>query len=276
MKTTNKMNLPESIYNALKSDDYDYQTNSISVTSLIDSPYIAKLKKEHTGELEEDASDRIWLLLGSAIHYMLEKADTENSIIEQRLSTEIDGQKITGKADYYNTKTLEIQDFKITSVWTVVYKDRYKDFEKQLNCYAYLMRKNGHKVKNLKIVAILRDWVQSKAFNDNYPNKQIQVIDIPLWNIEKQEAFIKERIEAFKNPTECTPEQRWASSDTWAVKKKTHKKAMKVCSSESEAKEYLESKGGDFVEHRPGQDRRCQAYCSVNSFCPYMYKTYRK
>ena len=47
MKITNKHKLPDSIYRALKSDDYDYDPNKISVTTLIDSPWIAKLKKEH-------------------------------------------------------------------------------------------------------------------------------------------------------------------------------------------------------------------------------------
>ena len=269
MLITNKNNLPESIYNALKSDDYDYQSDRVSVTTLIDSPYIAKLRKEHWKEIEEDVSDRIWQLVGSAIHYMLEKADTENTLIEQRYTAEINNKKVTGKVDYYNNDTKEIQDFKVTSVWTLIYKDRVIEWEKQLNCYAYLMQSMGYKINSLKIIAILRDWVQSKSKEDSYPDKQIQIIDIPLWSIEEQEKYIVERLKLFDTDYTCSPHDRWAMPDTWAIKKKTRKTAMKVCNTEKEAKEYLASVGGDYIEFRQGKDRRCEMYCNVNKFCKY-------
>ena len=84
MKITNKFNLPEAIYEAVKNDGYTRGDSDISVTQLIDSPYIRELKNNHNSEIEEDATDRIWSLLGQAVHTILERADTED-LKEERL-----------------------------------------------------------------------------------------------------------------------------------------------------------------------------------------------
>ena len=57
-------------------------------------------------------------------------------------------------------KNIKIQDYKVTSVWSVIpTKDNpngYKeDWEYQLNSYAWLGRKNGYRAKKLQIIAIL-------------------------------------------------------------------------------------------------------------------------
>ncbi len=61
------------------------------------------------------------------------------------------------------------------------------------------------------------------------------------------------------------------------VNKKTAERAIRVYDSESAAKKHFgdvwPEVGGYFIEHRPGEDIRCeQGYCSVRTWCPYYTK----
>ena len=70
----------------------------------------------------------------------------------------------------------------------------------------------------------------------------------------------------------CTPEQRWAKPEKWAVKKGRQKRALRVLGSEDEANEYIAAhcgSGSMWVEHRPGEDTKCDGYCDVRRWCPY-------
>lgn len=274
MKMKNKYNLPSSICKALQSDHYDYQPDKISVTTLIDSPHIAKLKREHWDEIEEDVSERIWALLGSAVHYIIENAGDENTLQEHRMSAEVAGKTITGQCDLYNAKTKTLQDIKVTSVWTVIYGSRMDDYTAQLNCYAWLLRKHGMPVEKVQIVAILRDWVESKSRDEGYPDVQIKVIDLPLWTESQQEEYIKERLLKHEKAEPCTKEERWASEDKYAVMKEGRKSAVKLFDEEVAAQGMAETDKKLYVQKRPGQDRRCIRYCSVCNFCEYFQKTY--
>lgn len=72
VKFTNKLNLPEPLVNALQYDSHRMMGH-ISVTQLIEPPRIRVLKKFI--EKEEDVTDRMWMLWGSAIHNILEKSN---------------------------------------------------------------------------------------------------------------------------------------------------------------------------------------------------------
>jgi hypothetical protein len=276
MKYTNKHNLPECFVNALKSDNYDYKLDAISVTTLIDSPYIARLKKEHYDDVEEDVIDNTWKLIGSSIHELLEKSKSNTDIIEHRMEKKIDGTKVRGKFDLYEGKTRILYDYKITSVWSVIYKSRLDDWIKQLNCYAYLF---DREIRQLKIITILRDWTKSKKNDNNYPRNQISVINLNLWDRKTQENYIKKRLYLHNNNNGnvCSPEERWQKPTTYAVKLPRKKNALRVLKNEEEAKEYIKNnkieKG--YIEIREGQDVRCQNYCSYNLWCEYYKKKYK-
>ena len=68
----------------------------------------------------------------------------------------------------------------------------------------------------------------------------------------------------------CTPEERWAKPDKWAVMKHGRKSAVKVFDSEEEANANIGL--GDYIEYRQGVDTKCEDYCMVNQFCPYWQK----
>ena len=300
MQITNKYNLPSSLSDALTNDTYDISKvgNILSVTTLINSPKISYLTRRHWDKLEQDISERIWLLLGSAVHSVLERIDETNRMIEKRMYADTSNWElinkenlksnnlyIAGKPDLYETKEFSINDYKITSVWSIIYGK--KEWEYQLNLYAWFYRKLGLKVEKLKIIAILRDWNKKECFNNpSYPKIPVAIVDVPLWTFEKQDKYLKERYELhskYKDTKddfipECTPDERWKKTDTYAVYKNENKRAFKVFESGNDAEKFKDSmnigKDKFTVVHRPSSDTRCLGYCSVNNFCHFYKKEY--
>ena len=67
--------------------------------------------------------------------------------------------------------------------------------------------------------------------------------------------------------SECSDEERWKIPDTWALKLKGRKRAIKVYKSEAEAHQNMDSEE-HFVEHREGKANKCENYCPCRDFCP--------
>jgi len=298
MKVTNVHNLPESFVNAMTWDARKPDSNRMSVTDLIGPPQIRKLKIQHwdgikvksdccngTGikegmkcqkcegrgyvikdELEDDIGNRLWLLLGKSIHYVLEKGAPDEARAEEKLTFEIDGFTLVGITDLlHNT---ELSDYKITSVYSFLLGDK-PEWENQLNCNAFLYRKAGFQVASLKIYAILRDWQSSKVDTSaDYPEIPFKEVSIPLWPIEGQERYIKSRIEAHKMETPaCSNEERWLRGEKWAVYKKGNKTAFRLFDTEEEANGLFATNPIFEVRHRPGTFNRCKKPCPVRTFC---------
>lgn len=273
MKLTNRLGLPDAVVKAVTNDTYTKGDSDISITTLIAPPRIRVLKKLHEDKIEEDVSDRIYSLLGQVMHGILDRASLgeTDAIHEKRFYVEIEGVRVSGQLDTYNLNGL-IQDYKLVSLYQV--KDGVKEeYEQQLNCYAALLRGNGLEVNALELVCILRDWSKGKAKSDyTLPQQQIIKLQVPLWSQEKALAFLTDRVKihkaANKKLTLCTPEERWADPDKWAVMpKKNAARSLKNHLIEEEAKEHSASVKGSFVEFRPGVNKRCDAYCSVAPFC---------
>ena len=283
MKITNKHNLTKSIYNALVNNTYKGPKNEltrISVSTLKDAPRIHYLKVRHWEEIEEDASDRLWALLGTSVHAILERAEDAQSIKEERVEELVDGVIISGQMDILRESRIE--DYKVTSVWSIVFNPNgKKEWELQQNIYRWLAYKRGFDVKELIINAILRDHQSSKAKADpTYPQIPFVSISLPVWPIEQAEAYIKERVELFKScqnltDTElppCSADDMWEKAGTWAVMKPGRKTAVAVCDTELEAKNRCPE--GCNIVHRPGARNRCDDYCPVNKWCN-QYKAYK-
>lgn len=271
MKLTNKHNLPGPLVNAVKGFEKAYKdgrgNTSISVTELISPPLIKKLKEEYNDRLEEDVSERIWSLFGSAVHSVLEHAGGAADLTEERLFLDVEGIRISGQADLYE-ESGTLSDYKITSVWSVIGDKIKPEWVTQLNILALLYENTGFPVTKLQIVAILRDWSKGKAMaGGNYPECNVKVIDIPRWTKEATLDYIIERVKIHAaEPTECTPEEKWAKPPVYAVMKEGRKSAIKLYDTLEEA----EADGrGDRVEVRPGENVRCKEYCPVKDFCPY-------
>lgn len=280
MKLTNNHNLPQTFVNILKRDKYSKGKSDISVTELISAPRIVQLRKKHWDELEEDVSDRIWAIFGTAIHAVLEHGKEDNHVIEQRLHAELDGWHISGAIDLQRLEDdgIIVADYKTTGVWAVM-NDK-KDWERQLNIYAWLVEKvRKVPVKGLEIVAIIRDWNRRDAqIREGYPETPVKVLDIPMWTFQERENFIKERIKLHSDASFasevgqdlplCTPEDMWEKQSVFAVRKTGNKRAKSICNSLEEAQAMAEELGKDYeVEVRPGERTRCASFCQVKEQC---------
>jgi len=292
MKITNNFGMPQPFVDFAINDKYSKGKADISVTSLIDSPKIRLMKDKYDDQIEVDAVDMVWALFGTAVHSVLENSKQSDDIItEERLYKEVDGWVLSGAIDRQEfisnddgSRTVNIIDYKVTSVWSVIYGK--PEWENQLNCYAYLASKTN--VGSLKICAILRDWNRRDAEKkEDYPKAPIVFVDIPLWDKSKTEEYIKERIRLHQEAQIsfdlnedvgiCSNEDMWKKNDTWAVKKKGQKRAIRVLDSEEEANNYIDwhnetdqayTKKTDLeIEFRSGEYTRCGNYCSVADFC---------
>ena len=271
---TNDLNLREPLFKALERDDYSKGDSDFSVTELIKPPRIAELQRRHKADIVEDASDKIFTLFGKAIHTILEKAASERYLVEQRFFTEFEAAKVSCEIDLFDKELLALQDWKITSRWTVADGAR-EEWIAQGNLAKYLMWKNGHEVKSIQFVAIFRDWSKIQAtLKKDYPPRQVEVLEIPQWSRAETEAFLSERIamhRAAKLGPElplCTARERWARPTKWALMKKGRKTAIKLYDTEDQANAALNNSGDNhFVEVRPGSSVRCQHYCQVLPYC---------
>ena len=284
MKINNKFNLQPFVVEALTYSDYTKGDSQISVTQLIDSPRITQLKKKFADQLESDAVDFVWSRFGTSVHTMFEEAIKSSgfdAITEERMFVDLDGWTLSGAVDMQEVHEdgVIVSDFKVTSVWSVIYdKTSWHD---QLNTYAYLIRKaKGLSVKKLQIVALLRDWQRRKAEEDiNYPESPIAIIEIPLWSDPDQDTYIDERMRLHKEAdfdnamdtemSQCTGAEMWEKPTKYAVMKKNRKRAIKLHNDLDEATAMAESLGQDhFVETRVGELTRCKGdWCGVAAFC---------
>lgn len=277
-KITNQFQLPSSIFKALSEDGYKAGNSDISVTSLIAPPKATELKRRHEAELTEDASQRVWSLLGQSMHTIVEKAATESCIAEKRLYVEVDGWTIGGMTDLYE-KDGTVSDFKCTSSFSFLLGEKF-EWAAQLNVNAALWKKAGYKVTKLQIIAILRDWIGSKAANDpSYPQCAIIIVPIKMWSDAETLKYMQERVALHKAAREakkdddipvCTPEERWHRDDSWAIIKGKNKRATKVCSSAEEAEAWTakqDVKLGYHIQERKGKDTRCLSFCLARPFC---------
>ena len=278
---TNKFNLPKFVVDALTYSDYTRGDSDISVTQLIDSPRIARLQREHADEQTKDAVDFVWSRFGTSVHVMFEeslKATGSDVITEERLFTETQGWKLSGAIDAQEVSDdgVIISDFKVTSAWSVIYGK--SSWNTQLNVYAYLVRKaKGQTVKKLQIVALLRDWVRSKAQQGGeYPTAPIVVLDIPMWSEAEQDAYVESQIKKHMEATNtdqplifCSSEETWQKDTVYAVMKKGRKSAVKLYKTEAEAVERAEKEGSNHsVEVRKGEKTRCKGdWCGVSKWC---------
>jgi len=281
VKLTNKHNLPQTFVNVLKRPTYSKGRANISVTGLINSPKIVALSAKFHDELEEDVSDMVWSLFGSAVHKVLEHGKDDNHLIEERIHVEVDGWRLSGAVDLQVVNpegTVSIRDYKTTSAWAVM--NEKSEWEFQLNIYAYLVEKvKGKTVADLGIVAIIRDWNRrDAATREGYPEAPIKELPIKLWSMEERERFVQERIalhsafdfamEAGEDLPDCTPEQTWERPTVYAVRKVGNVRAKSLHESEEEAKAAAEKLGKGYeVETRPGERVRCANFCPVSQYC---------
>ncbi len=278
MSISNNYNLPLPLYKALSKERYAPIAGRLSATALIDAPLVRVLMMKHAKEIEEDASERMWAVLGTAIHWVIEQNGSKEASEAKRICKHKSGATLVCIGDFYENQILT--DWKVTSTWSWLLGGK-SSWEKQLNVVKYIYELNEMPVKEMYVYAILRDWVKSKSYDRDYPDIPFQGVKIPIWEPEKLEKYIDERVEAhlfaeslidsIGNVPICTPEERWQRPDTYAVKREGIKRAVRVFDTNDEAEKFMEkAKAKDlFIENRKGSEIRCNSFCSVNRFCEY-------
>lgn len=260
---TNVHNLPTALVEAVKNDPYT-GGGDISVTKLIDAPQRRVLWKAHATAIEADVSERIWSLLGQAVHHILERAGTD-ALAEQRLFAEMEGWQVSGQFDRLHLGDRTLQDYKVTTTYKA---EGSEQWTAQLNCLRWLAFKNGYDVDHLEIVAIFRDWRKVEADRKpDYPRAAVSVIPVPVWPLAETEAYIRQRVRQHQAAdggalSPCTPEERWYSGDKWAIQKPGAKRALRVLDEKPD-----EIPDGYELAFRRGEYKRCAHYCEVAPFC---------
>lgn len=277
MLITNKHNLPQALVDVIKDGLYEPKNDTYSVTTLLNPTRQIILGRRHYDEIEQDANEMMNMLIGTAVHSLIEKMD-KTGMSEMYLK---EG-KLTGKCDLYDAETFTLVDYKTATTWKIIHQD-FEDWRKQGLMYAWLLIKSKYYVERLKFHAILKDWSPREARKDpNYPQAQVWTWEykVSAQDITEIENFIIDKIselELYKNVSDddlpvCSDEDCWYTGTKWAVyKNSTDAKAQRVFDSEPEASGYLINKlnGKGVIEYRKGEYRRCQDYCNVCKWCKY-------
>jgi len=291
VKLNNQYGLPQTLINLHNKQRREYaetkDTADMSVTQLIRSPRIDLLRKTHWHEMEEDIADRLWAILGTVIHRIMEEGGDEIHLTEENLRTVLEGYEIKGGIDVVKKgNRFKILDYKFTRAIKFQKQD-YTDWEEQLNLYRWLAWKVlGFDIDELEVVMFVRDFAQGFADTQkNYPRASAVPIKIKMWPLEKAEAFLRERILMHQDARRavewgedlplCTDEDRWKRGSKWIVMKKGGKRAAKIAKDAKEAGEWKMSKKkpDDYeVIERHDKPSRCMGvngngYCGVAKWC---------
>lgn len=290
MKITNKLGLPDMLQRAVEKE-YVYRDKRYSITSLLDPDRVIMLKRRYNDQIEQDVSDCIWLLFGTVTHYALETGIElkENEYVEEHLEhTFENGYTLSGIIDHVYDY---VDDYKTTSVWTVIYGSNNDHWKLQLQMGAYLhYKEHGNWINKGRIIAILKDWNKNDAkFKPDYPKLPVQVIEFDLGTPEEIEQWIIDRFNHIAELEKmyddelpmCTEEERFNKGTKYAVKKKANKTATKIHDTLESAREHLinleQSYPGIYeIEERPGEDVKCLNYCNCCKFCKYYKENYEE
>lgn len=272
MILTNILNLPQAVVNAVANDPYSKGDADFSVTELIAPARMRALRKRHWHELSEDVSDRLWAMYGQLAHVILERAAMATDLTEKRYFADYGGTRVSGQIDTLAIADGALTDYKFTTAWGFKSNTPPKpEWIAQLNMQRHILMKNGISSSKLQIIGFLRDWqIRDARANPDYPQKPIAKLNIPVWSDAMTEAFILERIKIHQDASimlpECTPSERWAKDDVYAVMKKGLKRAVSLQYSLPAAEKIATAEGG-YVTFRPGESARCASYCAVSDYC---------
>lgn len=205
-------------------------------------------------------------------------------VFEITMQLQVGDKVLSGTFDLYDKETGILYDYKFCSTFQWTAPGANVKWERQTNIYAYMLKaQHGFNVTGIRIVAFFRDWNRyGFVKNKDYPDRQIKEISVKLYPPEQVFNYIVNRMELHTKAEngevpECTGEERWANSDTFAVKQGKVKRAVRVFDNKIAADTFIienknsydipGGKGKLWIEVRVGGSRRCEEYCPVSQFC---------
>lgn len=288
MKIINDCNYPKAIIASMEEQQRKPHEDPkwISVTELIDSPQVRRLKRAHFDQLEVKASSLYASWRGTVIHEALAQ-HAGSGTAEKRLEVEISGWTLSGQPDH-SEEVIDIsekgtlRDYKNVAM-AGGFNGPKDEHKRQLNIYRWLIWKlTGVVLDRLVLNYFYQDWKLSESLRRlSYPPQHEEFV-VPCWSFEETEEYVKARllIHEDQNAT-CSPAERWQSDPVFAVMKKGSSRAvnggkhdnrdaaeqMAHDLNKNATKDFILKGGLYIVEERPGEARRCQMYCSLLPFC---------
>lgn len=229
MKITNNPGLSQAWVNAVSRDEHEHMGDR-SMTELLKPVRVHQLRRRHDAVLTSDVSDGIWILLGKAVHYVLEQASDPGSITEQRFNVDVDGYKLSVCPDrvekipidqcerWWNPNIQEprficgrwecptgmqlyrLKDFKISQVYAymrMIEASGKDEWRLQVNGYAWALWQAGFPVVEAGIEILMKDWDWMEANvkkTRDYPPYQVAHVPVELMNPDHIRAFLSERL----------------------------------------------------------------------------------
>ena len=278
MIVSNRLNLPAAFVNAVSTNRHN-AAGCFSATTLNKGTKEIILSDRHFDEITVDAADSVWAVWGTAVHALLE-SQPDNNFHEESFKVPVSNSFVTGQVDSYDMERGIINDWKTASVYKIM-KDDFSDWYKQGMTYAWLLKQNGLDVRRCRFIALLKDHSMTKAETDSsYPQAPVFTYEFEVTPEELEQAGARitakvKDIEAAELMSDddiapCTPEERWADGDKWAVMKNGRKTAIRVFDTEIDAENCAGELGNShYVEHRPAVSRKCGKYCLCRDFCSF-------
>ena len=276
MKVTNKHNLPEPLVVLAKKNAFkvNVDPNKLSVSDFLKGDGEVVLTKAIGEDREIDAADQISVMLGTAIHKMIE--DVTESGAEQYLSAVINGTKITGKVDFLDKENAKIHDYKTCKAKKIV-DQSFEDWKEQGVAYAWLASENEIVIKSVEFHGLIKDWDKTKArFDRNYPQSPIYsyVVTVLPSDLKAFEEEAIRKSDVVRNALStrifpvCSEKHRWYTGTRYAVKS-SGSGVDAVYDSLEQAKRHYPP--GEIVK-KSGRNMKCEMFCPVSDRCPFWKK----
>lgn len=255
----------------------DLENRYIHITQLISPAPQLRLMADNWDALEQPIDDLIPAMVGTAWHKYMEGA-MGSGFTEHRIEYQHGDWTIIGSPDWYSHDS--VIDFKTTKVWSRIFLGEKYDWEQQLNLYRWLIyQATGVLVSSASVHAVYLDWSAAAAMRTaGYPPKRWEVIEMPLWSVERARQFVDLRLAAIESvqPGDyCTPAERWERGAHWALKREGRKTALKKYDTHEEALAAKEAfdliphNRTYYIEEREGVPVRCLNWCPARKFCAY-------
>ena len=242
MNYSNSTNISMALAVFLATDDYDHETGTISVTSLMKSTrQLVLSQRVPQGDAITDISDLVASRIGTVIHTGIENSWSspqlpnvlkelgyprrirENIVVnptvgdreanpnlipvyqEQRSYLDIDGYTISGKFDFVIGS--QVEDFKTTSVWNYMNQTTQANHIIQLSMYRLLNPEIITKPFGT-IHFIFTDFsVASQRTTKGYPTGRVISQEYPLMSLEQTEKWAKSKLAAFTKYKDAPQEE---------------------------------------------------------------------
>lgn len=254
MKYTNKFGLPDVFVRAVINDPYTKGKSDFSATGLANPPRATVLLERYSDNVEVDVSSRVAAIIGQGSHSIAERAARKDvDICEERLFAKfkVDDEiyTVSGQLDLYEKDTCILYDWKTTKAYAFSKKagsGKKPEWIEQLNIGAELLRRNGHEPRELKIIAMLKDWKEMEAGSPGMPPSEVVSVDLPMWSSEKVTAHIEDKIRAVAQARKKLP--LCSSKDTWGGNR-----CRRWCDANSVCSQYQESLKTGIMQKAEGE-----------------------